>query len=582
MSGKKNKKTETLVILICERNTTLEETTRAHKARLAIRTFKILADALFLRGYYTLGGKSGQTLEDALRTLSPEIYGTMNDRKSIEIKGLEYILDRLPRGIEECHRFVLTAREDLDGTSFERIQPPKRRRISYRVSENEMCFIITRGSSEVYDILTHMTFLYIEAKKLHERMRDESGNPTKEWKELEKIVDLGGDLSGEDLDRAIWSLSVLLGRTYHETKETYEYFEKSKNEMNANNGLFSIVYNLRKRLEDERKNHDMVTVYFTPFLIDVMLHQLYCKRWASSVKDAIWNFGYQNRPLHIISANMHSVLNLLYGYGAVKDEEKKKDTEELYNFIQDMSDEEGLIKDFAAKHGFYELPDKSGAQIDCQLIDTSMLESVDFHPAMAVDKHYVLNEKPVLLIMDYAFGTQAFEAMDELLRPGEEDDSRGVLNVHSISVMGKAGTLPGKKGDIMLASAHVLEGVPHTYIVENDLSREDFDGSIDVYVGPIVTVLGTSLQNRDVLEKFQTTTWRAVGLEMEGGHYQRAVDAAIVRGHISKDVKVRYAYYASDNPLKSGQTLASGALGREGVRPTYMITKAILEKIFNQ
>jgi len=559
----------------------LEETTRAHKARLAIRTFKIVADALFLRGHYALGGKSGQALEDALRTLSPEIYGTMNDPKSIELKGLEYILDRLPRGIEECHRIVLTAREDLDGTSFEKIQPPNRRRISYRVSENEMCFVITRGSSEIYDILTHMTFLYIEAKKLHERMRDDSGNPTKDWKELDKAVGLGGDLSSEDLDRAIWSLSVLLGRTYHETKETYDYFEKSKNKMNANKDLFSIVYNLGKLLEDERKNHDMVTVYFTPSLIDVMLHQLYCKRWAASVKDAIWNFELQNRPLHIISANMHSVLNLLYGYSAVKDEEKKKDSEELYNFIQDMSDEEGLIKDFAEKHGFYEVPDKSGAQIDCQLIDTSMLESVDFHPAIAVDKHYLLNEKPVLLIMDYAFGTQAFAAMDELLRPGEEDDSQRMLDVHSISVMGKAGILPGKKGDIMLASAHVLEGVTHTYIVDNDLRREDFDDSVDVYVGPIVTVLGTSLQNKDVLEKFQTTTWRAVGLEMEGGHYQRAVDAAIVREHISKDVKVRYAYYASDNPLKSGQTLASGALGREGIRPTYMITKAILEKIFS-
>lgn len=559
----------------------LEETTRAHKARLAIRTFKIVTDALFLRGHYALGGKSGQALEDALRTLSPEIYGTMNDPKSIELKGLEYILDRLPRGIEECHRIVLTAREDLDGTSFEKIQPPNRRRISYRVSENEMCFVITRGSSEIYDILTHMTFLYIEAKKLHERMRDDSGNPTKDWKELDKAVGLGGDLSSEDLDRAIWSLSVLLGRTYHETKETYEYFEKSKNKMNVNKGLFSIVYNLGKLLEDERTNHDMVTVYFTPSLIDVMLHQLYCKRWAASVKDAIWNFELQNRPLHIISANMHSVLNLLYGYSAVKDEEKKKDSEELYNFIQDMSDEEGLIKDFAEKHGFYEVPDKSGAQIDCQLIDTSMLESVDFHPAIAVDKHYLLNEKPVLLIMDYAFGTQAFAAMDELLRPGEEDDSQRMLDVHSISVMGKAGILPGKKGDIMLASAHVLEGVTHTYIVDNDLRREDFDDSVDVYVGPIVTVLGTSLQNKDVLEKFQTTTWRAVGLEMEGGHYQRAVDAAIVREHISKDVKVRYAYYASDNPLKSGQTLASGALGREGIRPTYMITKAILEKIFS-
>jgi hypothetical protein len=82
-----------------------------------------------------------------------------------------------------------------------------------------------------------------------------------------------------------------------------------------------------------------------------------------------------------------------------------------------------------------------------------------------------------------------------------------------------------------------------------------------------------------VLETFRTTSWKAVGLEMEGGHYHRAINAAMIRGHISKDVKVRYAYYASDNPLVSGQTLASGSLGAEGVKPTYMITKCILEKI---
>ena len=134
----------------------------------------------------------------------------------------------------------------------------------------------------------------------------------------------------------------------------------------------------------------------------------------------------------------------------------------------------------------------------------------------------------------------------------------------------------------MVPSAHVFEGTPHNYQVENDLAREDFEATGDVYEGAIITVLGTSLQNRDVLAKFHESSWRAVGLEMEGGHYQRAIDAAIIRQHISKDVKVRYAYYASDNPLVSGQTLASGGLGREGIRPTYMIAKAILEKIFNQ
>jgi hypothetical protein len=51
--------------------------------------------------------------------------------------------------------------------------------------------------------------------------------------------------------------------------------------------------------------------------------------------------------------------------------------------------------------------------------------------------------------------------------------------------------------------------------------------------------------------------------------------------YISGDVKLRYAYYASDNPLLSGETLASGSLGSEGVTPTYMITRAIVHKILN-
>ena len=80
----------------------MEETTRSHAARLAIRNFRIAADALLLIGRFKMNGRSGQVLQEALRTLSPEIYGTMNDPKSIELKGLEYVMDRLPREIEDC------------------------------------------------------------------------------------------------------------------------------------------------------------------------------------------------------------------------------------------------------------------------------------------------------------------------------------------------------------------------------------------------------------------------------------------------------------------------------------------------
>jgi hypothetical protein len=79
------------------------------------------------------------------------------------------------------------------------------------------------------------------------------------------------------------------------------------------------------------------------------------------------------------------------------------------------------------------------------------------------------------------------------------------------------------------------------------------------------------------------SSWNAIGLEMEGAHYQKAIQSASrIRKSIRSNVKVLYAYYASDNPLETGSTLSSGALGMEGVRPTYLITYKILERLFGK
>ena len=96
----------------------MEELSKSQKGRTAIATFKTLADALILRGSFKPSGTTGMKLENALRQFSPEIYGSMVDLRIIELKGLEYVIDRLPRGIEQCNRIVLTAQEDLDNTSF--------------------------------------------------------------------------------------------------------------------------------------------------------------------------------------------------------------------------------------------------------------------------------------------------------------------------------------------------------------------------------------------------------------------------------------------------------------------------------
>ncbi len=560
----------------------MTEVSKSHKARIAIRTFKVLADAITLRGFYKPSGKTGAKLAEALKLFSPEIYGSMSDPRIVELQGLEYVIDRMPRGIERCNRIILTAKEDFDNTSFARVLPRKRRRECYIVSEKEICFVITRGLTEIYDILTHITFLNIEAQKIYQRIGDHSADIGQEWLELGELVnDESRQLAGAELDQSIWNLSIILGRTYKETRKAYERIEHNKENGQFNSGLFHIIYSLGQRIyQEQHADEEQLTIYFTPSLHEMIGHHQYAANWADTIKKNLHQQNLLKRPLHIISANMHSVKNLLYGYGAFAAKDEKL-PESLYEMIRAIKDKEDITDGYARKHGLTFIKDASGSNIDVHLIDTKKIDLQKLRPEITFNSKYISAEGPVILVMDYAFGTQAFQVMDELLCPCRIEELMVKLNIESISIMGKAGILPGKKGDIMLATAHVMEGTPHNYIVKNDLFIDDFDDSVDIYTGPMVTVLGTSLQNRDILERFHRSSWRAIGLEMEGAHYQRAISAAIIQGHIDSELKTRYAYYASDNPLRSGQTLASGSMGEEGIAPTYLITKVLLNKILS-
>ena len=135
----------------------------------------------------------------------------------------------------------------------------------------------------------------------------------------------------------------------------------------------------------------------------------------------------------------------------------------------------------------------------------------------------------------------------------------------------------------MIPNAHIFEGSADNYPFVNEFCAADFEGhNLLVLEGTMISVLGTSLQNKDILTYFYESTWNVIGLEMEGVHYQKAIQSATkVRRSIKEDVKVLYAYYASDNPLETGSTLASGGLGTTGVKPTYLITEKILTQILN-
>ncbi len=560
------------------------ELTRAQESRAAIERVYIEMRHLFNSGIFRPSSLSGQQLIDSLLTLRPEIYGSMSDPGKVELDGLVYVIDRLPKGIEECRFVRLISEEGYHKSGFEVIIPHARKRNCYRIDEEQMFVEVTRGRSEIYDILTHLTFMYNEAAKIKGRALDENNRFTKEWIFLENLTRSGKELNDKNRELALTYLSTLLGRTFEETKTAVQRLEASKSN---NNGLFHIVYWLGTLLIRQKNEDRTIEISFSPTLRQRIGHHMYGERWARQVNNYLLKAKLLNRPIHVISANLHSVVNSLYGFAALKEADRNRQTlEELAMMLSEPKHRElnKRIEDFSLKNGLHLIADSNGTNISVQIIDTSKLDPGLLPREIACDIAKIADQKPVIIVFDYAFGEQAYEIMDELLKPLEKENDLFPIKVASINIMGKAGILQGGKGDIMIPTAHVFEGTADNYPITNDFTSSDFERSgLSVFEGPMITVLGTSLQNREVLEYFKSSSWNAIGLEMEGAHYQKAIQShAIIRNSISKNVVLRYAYYASDNPLVTGNTLASGSLGIVGVKPTYLITAAILSKIFRQ
>ncbi|MDG1660981.1 MAG: hypothetical protein P8H40_06350 [Winogradskyella sp.] len=561
-------------------NTTkkIHKRTRAQESSNAIERMYITMRHLFNRGFYKPMGVSGETLREALLLLRPEIYGSIADEKA-ELEGLLYVVDRLPQGIEECSFINLTSDEGYGDSHFKAIIPPKRRRNCYRIDVEQMNIEITRGRSEIYDILTHLTFLFIESHKISKRVLiDEKGTTIRDWGKLEFAVKKAKKLTQTEREIAITHTAHILGRTFNEISETYSEFATETQPER----FLNIIYWLGKLAIEEAIHNNKRTVTFSPVLRERLGHHIHGEFWADDIKAELHKRDLLKRPIHIISANMHSVMNSLFAESALKKSKQQKD---IYDIYEDLSQPEnkvmrGKVKKIALKNGMTYIEDTSGTNINVQIFDTTQVDFSKSGFDYNLDK---TGNKAVIIVMDYAFGEQAYETMDELLKPVLIANKKVHLDVKSISIMGKAGILQGGKGDVMIPSAHIFEGTADNYPFKNELSREDLiDCGVDVYEGAMITVLGTSLQNKEILKFFKNSTWDVIGLEMEGAHYQKAIQAASkVRGSINEDVKVRYAYYASDNPLETGSTLASGGLGTTGVKPTYVITKKILQQIFN-
>lgn len=553
-------------------------TTRAQESTNAIERLYITMRHLFNRGFYKPNGISGEALKNALLSLRPEIYGSVAENKA-ELNGLIYVLERLPEGIEQCRFINLTSDEGFGKSHIEPIIPPKRRRNCYRIDDEQMNIEITRGRSDIYDILTHLTFLFIESDKICKRVLiPDTENTIRDWSKLEMTINKK-KITQEEREIALIHTANILGRSFENIVEVYTKFATKENPER----FLKIIYWLGKLSIAEEITGEKRAVTFSALLRERLGHHIHGERWANNIKTALEKHKLLGRPIHIISANMHSVMNSLFARKALKKEFPDGSPLEIYEALSSSGNTalREKVQQVAEQNGMISLDDTSGTNINVQIFDLTKLTD----DACCYEFNEVADaKKPVIFVMDYAFGEQAYETIDELLKPFEHKNKETTfLNVASISIMGKAGILEGGKGDLMIPSAHIFEGTADNYPFKNQLCAKDFEGhDLKVFEGTMVTVLGTSLQNKDILSFFHKSTWNVIGLEMEGVHYQKAIQSASkIRKSIKSDVKVSYAYYASDNPLETGSTLASGGLGTTGVKPTYLITDRILKQIFN-
>jgi hypothetical protein len=165
-----------------------------------------------------------------------------------------------------------------------------------------------------------------------------------------------------------------------------------------------------------------------------------------------------------------------------------------------------------------------------------------------------------------------------------------------IYILGKAATLNGRIGDVMLANVVFDEHSGNTYWFDNCFSYDDltpfllFGAALDNQKA--VTVKGTFLQNQGYLDFYYRENFTVV--EMEAGPYLSAIyedsrlerhptgQAINLHGTVGEEIDLGIIHYASDTPYTRAQTLCARGMSFYGMDSTYASTIAILRRIFTR
>ncbi len=339
------------------------------------------------------------------------------------------------------------------------------------------------------------------------------------------------------------------------------------------------------------------------------------RRWWSFITDAS-PVDLSERPVYFVSSNVHSVVNMLSGFALRRDGELVHDLEERGN--QELLEEytrirkgetssrlENLLyftlRDYMEAHRHDDVWDQREEEealcgtkhidshhvfdVEAQVIEMCRLRPDWFDPRLRVPELDRLAQSDAVIVnIDYPLGMGAYHILSQVAT--SVDSLRGVYS------LGKAATLNGRVGDVMIPYVVHDEHSRNTYLFNNCFTA----ANVAPYLvhgttldnQKAISVRGTFLQNDRYMDVFYREGY--TDIEMEAGPYLSAVYEAVrPTRHPTNEIITLYAdtvpfdvgiiHYASDTPLGKGRNLGAQRLSYFGVDSTYAATVAILRRI---
>ena len=553
---------------------------------------------MYIRTYQTLLRSSGEVGLKALIQAHYNIDSVLHPEArsaNPDMNAFIYAVLRLPTAILQCSRVLLGQSEEVFAQygfqveQWQAVTASARRRKWFFDGKNTLAAFIA-SVSDTDDIVPTLVALQIEWNKFHWLLNADSTT----MQLLESRVDRSSPVYAE--------ITKVVRERLHVTIEDWRRLE-----VIWGDNLWTNLLAVGK----ERKNFTlrMLGGSHVGFVRAT-------RKWWAPVNKLLDDLRLGRRPIYFVSSNTHSLSNLLSGTALRREDEltrfattgadtflaeeyrKLKDgraSGNWQNFLyyaareyQRTSAGQGFARSRPVEEqerGVWYVGARYGLELDVQVFDLSKLHPEDIDPRLRVPGiERIAESRGVIVNIDYPLGMAAYRVLREVLENN--------VMVKGIYILGKAATLNGSIGDVMVSNVVLDEHSQNTYWLDNCFGAGDM--SKNLVFGAVldnqkaVSSKGTFLQNRAYLDFYYRANYSVV--EMEAGPYLDAVYESLYMTRYPTGENINFAklpfdlgviHYASDTPYTRGKNLGAGSLSYYGMDSTYAATIAIARRIFD-